>query len=158
MRPRRRGRPLTRVALLVLAVAGLVVMHGFDAGAVAHGGVNASAATPEGQTPGSQPGHGAGADHGRPAQTPRSTLLPHAPDHVYEASTDLTSSGAANHLAAVCVVVLAVVAAGVLRRLDGRVRARGAPSVTPARPASARPCRVFRPPRLRLAELSVLTC
>ncbi|HEX6422503.1 MAG TPA: hypothetical protein VFZ79_03430 [Acidimicrobiales bacterium] len=144
--------------LLVLALAGLVVMHGLDAGAVAHAGVEASTPSTAGRgmqsgsvetersmavagsSRSGQPAHG---DAGRTAETGPEGRAAHV---------------GWGHIVAACVAVLATCATGAIRRLPASPGARICRGRAPVTGGSAHRPAVVRPPGPARVELCVLTC
>lgn len=144
--------------MLVLALAGLLAMHGLDASGMTHVGADTMLSPTEEHAGSPEAAPGARAAHRPAAMSQHSTRSPAVHGLVPAKSDDRTSGVAVHHLVAMCIVVLGTVAAGVLHRLLARVRTRRVASVNPALAGAPPPSRVFRPPRLRLAELCVLTC
>lgn len=144
--------------LLVLALAGLVVMHGLDAGAVAHAGVDVS-------TP-STAGHGMAPGPGEVERVvgsvgARRSALPGHGDAGPTAAAGPDGRAAHvgwGHIVAVCVAVLATCATGAIRRLPAGPGARICRCRAPVAGGSARRPAVVRPPGPARVELCVLTC
>jgi len=145
--------------LLVLALAGLLVMHGFDAGVVAQGSGGEAAMSPAARH-GMEPGSGAGEPTmamGGSVGSEQSAFR--GAGHRGEAAADGHAGHVGwGHVVAVCVAVLATFAAGAVRRLLASVRARIAGGRAPVAGRLVRLLKVFRPPGPARVELCVLTC
>jgi hypothetical protein len=156
-----RGRRLSGFSglMLALALAGLLVMHGFDAGAatggsdghvvssiVQHDMASAAGAS---QLSGAMP-DSAGSD--------RATSTGDA-GHIRVAAADAAAGHAGlGHVVAMCMVVIAAASTGAVRRLLGGVRAGFAATAALAAGRLARAVEVGRPPGPGRLELCILRC
>ena len=159
MRFRSRRLPGFSGLMLALALAGLLVMHGFEAGAATGGGdghgvsstvrhdiaPEAGASQPSGTMPGS-------------ADTDRATSTG-AAGHIDGAAHDAAAGHAGvGHVVAMCMAVVAAASTGAVRRVLGLVRARVAAATALAGGRPARAVEVGRPPGPGRLELCILRC
>jgi hypothetical protein len=158
---RSRGRRLSGLSGLMLAfgLAGLLVMHGFDAGAAAGGGDShaVSSAVQHDMAPAAGVSSMDGA-------------MPHAADsdravstgdagHVRLAAADAAAGHAGvGHVMAMCMVAAAAASTGAVRRILGGVRTRFAAVTARAAGRLARVVEVGRPPGPGRLELCILRC
>jgi hypothetical protein len=157
----RSPRPGVSGLLVVLVLAGLLVMHGIDATALAHGSRGDATLSPTERHVMEQPGPDAGE---------RAIAVPGSVTSQEMASPpDASHTGAAGagdraghvgwgHVAALCLAVLATFATSTVRRLLAGVRARTAAGGGPVAGRLVRLPKVFRPPGVPRVELCVLTC
>ena len=146
--------------MLVLALAGLLVMHGFDAGAATGGGSDGHAVS---STVRHDMAPAAGAFQ-------PSGAMPEATDSYRARSTgdvgpirvaadDATAGDPGiGHVVAMCMAVLAAASTGAVRRLLGGVRARFAAATALAAGRLVRGVEVGRPPGPGRLELCILRC
>lgn len=146
--------------MLVLALAGLLVMHGLDAGAITRSsGGEAATSHPARHRTQSELGRDdrTGGMHG-PARSEQS-MSPLNASVTAEARTD---DGAGHvgwgHVVAMCVAVLATMVTGAVRRLLASARSRITARGASVAGGLVRLPRVFRPPGPARIELCVLTC
>ena len=156
-----RGRRLCGFSglMLVLALAGLLVMHAFDAGATTGGGAghvvsrtvrhDMAPAAGVSQLSGPMPDS---------ADSDRATS-PGDPGNIRVAATDASTGHAGlGHVVAMCMVVVAAASTGAVRRILGAVRARFAAAAARAAGRQARAVQVGRPPGPGRLELCILRC
>jgi hypothetical protein len=156
-----RGRCLSGFSglMLALALAGLLVMHGFDAGA-ATGGV-------DGHVVSSTVRHDMAPAVG---VSQLSGVMPDSADsdramstgdagHVRVAAADAAAGHAGlGHVVAMCMVVVAAASTGAVRRALGGVRAKFAAAAARATGRLAQAVEVGRPPEPGRLELCILRC
>lgn len=157
MRPRDRRHSIS-VFVLVLAAAGLLMMHGLDAGSMpaTHQGDAATSSLAPGPMR-SGPGEQPDMTHGAPGSA-RSMSAGDAGVAARAGGADNGVHVGWGHVVAMCVVVLATVTTVAARHLLGRVRAPFMADFGPGRGGLAPSPRVCRPPGPRWLELCVLTC
>ena len=156
-----RGRRLSGFSglMLVLALAGLLVMHGFDAVAATGGG--------DGHVVSSTVRHDMAPAAG---VSPLSGAMPDSVDsdrarstgdvgHIRVAADDAAAGHAGfGHVVAMCMAVVAAASTGAVRRLLGGVRASFAAATALAADRLARAVEVRRPPGPGRLELCILRC
>jgi hypothetical protein len=158
---RSRGRRLSGFSglMLVLALAGLLVMHGFDAGAATGGDdvhvvsstVQHDMAPPAGvsQLGGAMPD---------PAGSDRATSTGDAGHIRVDAADAAAGHAGLGHVVAMCMVVVAAASTGAVRRILGGVRATFAAAADRAAGRLACAVEVGRPPGPGRLELCILRC
>ncbi|HET6774993.1 MAG TPA: hypothetical protein VFH36_16880 [Acidimicrobiales bacterium] len=157
----RSPRPDVSGLLVVLVLAGLLVMHGIDATALAHGPRGDATLSPTERRVMEQPGPDAGE---RAIAVPGSVASGEMASPPDASHTGVAGAGDRaghvgwGHMAAVCLAVLATVATSTVRRLVAGARARTATGGGPVAGRLVRLPRVFRPPGVLRVELCVLTC
>jgi hypothetical protein len=156
-----RGRRLCGFSglMLVLALAGLLVMHGLDAGAATGGGdghvVSSMVRHDMAPAAGVSQSSGAMPDS---ADSDRGTSTGDA-GHIRVAAADAAAGHAGlGHVVAMCMVVVAAASTGAVRRILGGVRARFAATAAFAAGRLARVVQVGRPPGPGRLELCILRC
>ena len=157
---RSRGRRLSGFSglMLVLALAGLLVMHGFDAGAATGGG--------DGHVVSSMVQHDMAPAAGAPlsgsmADSAGSDSAPSTGDagHIRATAAGATAGHAGfGHVVAMCMVVVAAASTGAGRRIWGGVRAKFAAAAARAAGRLVRADEVGRPPGPGRLELCILRC
>jgi hypothetical protein len=156
-----RGRRLSGFSGLMFAfgLAGLLVMHGFDAGAAAGGGDGhaVSAAVQHDMAPAAGVSRMDGAMPDA-ADSDRAVSTGDA-GHMRLAAVD-TAAGHAGlgHVMAMCMVVAAAASTGAVRRILGGVQARFAAAAARAAGRLAQVVEVGRPPGPGRLELCILRC
>ena len=156
-----RGRRLCGFSglMLVLALAGLLVMHGFDAGAATGGadGHMVSSTVRHDMVPASGVSRLSGAMPDS-AGSDRATS-PGDIGHIRVAAADAAAGHAGlGHVVAMCMVVVAAASTGAVRRILGAVRAKLVAAAARAAGRLARAVQVGRPPGPGRLELCILRC
>lgn len=157
-----RGRRLSGFSgvMLVLALAGLLVMHGFDGGAATGGGSDGHVVSSMVQHD-MAPAAGASQVGGAMPDSAGSDRAPSMEDagHVRVTAVGATAGHAGvGHVVAMCMAVLAAASTGAVRRLFGGVRAGFAAAAAFAAGRLARAVEVGRPPGPGRLELCILRC
>jgi hypothetical protein len=158
---RSRGRRLSGFPglMLVLALAGLLVMHGFDAGA-ATGGEDVHVASSTARHEMALPADVSVSSDAMPDLV-GSDRAPSAGDagNIREAGADAAAGHVhLGHVMAMCMVVVAVASTGAVRRILGGVRARCAAAAARAATRLPQAVEAGRPPGPGRLELCILRC
>lgn len=157
MRFRGRRLPGFSGVMLVSALAGLLVMHGFDAGA-ATGGGDGHAVSPTVQLDiAPSPGVASGAMPDTADSGPATSTEDAAHMRVPGAAAAAGHAGL-GHVAAMCMVVAAAASTGVVRRILRGVRATFAVVADRAAGRPAWAAEAGRPPGPGRLELCILRC
>jgi hypothetical protein len=157
-----RGRRLSGFSglMLVLALAGLLVMHGFDAGAATGGGSDGHVVSSTVRHD-MAPAAGASQSSGAMPESTDSDRARSTGDagHIRFAADDAAAGHAGfGHVVAMCMAVVAAASTGAVRRLLGGVRASFAAATALATGRLARAVEVRRPPGPGRLELCILRC
>lgn len=145
---------------LGLALAGLLLMHGFDAGAVTGGGIDGHV-TSSMVRHAMAPAAGASQPSGAMSESAYSDGARSTGDvgHIRVAATDAAGGHAGiGHVVAMCMAVLAAASTGAVRRLVGGVRARLTAATALAAGRLVRAVEVGRPSGPGRLELCILRC